>query len=67
MFNNRYLAANGNYPIEMRTEGCVHSTVKQWLACLVAYVLVRFGGALEGLGIRGAMRVVQYGLPPSIL
>lgn len=66
MFINKYLAAGGDYPIEMQTEGWVYLTNNQWWPRLVGYVLGRFVGVLERLDLYAVVRDMKFGLLLSI-
>jgi len=64
-FLNAFMKAEGDFPVEFRSPGWVHSTEKYWWGRMVSFVLAHLGDLLEHMGLYPAVRAVQYGIQPS--
>ena len=64
-FINQFLKVRGDFPVDFRPLGWVHSTDKSWWGKMVGFVLAELGALLQQVGIYHSVRAVQYGLPQS--
>ena len=64
-FLNAFMKVGGDFPVEFRSPGWVHSTEKYWWGRMVSFVLADLRGLLEQAKLYQAVRAVQYGIPPS--
>ena len=64
-FLNNFMEAEGDYPVEFRSPGWVQSTENYWWGRMVGFVLTDLGDLLEHVGLRSAVRAVQWGIPRS--
>ena len=64
-FINQFMKVRGDFPIDFRSLGWVHSSDRSWWGKMVGFVLVELGALLEQVGLYHAVRAVQYGLPQS--
>jgi len=64
-FNNQFLKVKGDFPVDFRPLGWVHSTDKSWWGRMVRFVLVELEALLQQVGLYHSVRAVQYGLPQS--
>ena len=62
---NQFLKVRGDFPVDFRPLGWVHSTDKSWWGRMVGFVLVELGALLQQVGLYHLVRVVQYG-PPRV-
>jgi len=64
-FLNAFMEAEGDYPVEFRSPGWVHSTERYWWGRMVSFVLTDLGDLLEHVGLYPAVRAVQWGIQRS--
>ena len=64
-FLNAFMKAEGDFLVEFRAPGWVHSTEKYWWRRMVSFILTDLGDLLEHVGLYPTVRAVQYGIPPS--
>ena len=62
-FIKQFLDVGGDFPPEFRATSWVHSTNKNWWCRMVGFVLAELGYLLLQVGLYGAVRAVQYGIP----
>jgi len=62
-FINQFLKVRGDFPVDFRPLGWVHSTDKSWWGRMVGFVLVELGALLKQVGLYHSVTAVQYGLP----
>ena len=49
-FINQFLKVRGDFPIDFRPLGWVHSTNKSWWGRMVGFVLIELGALLQQVG-----------------
>jgi len=59
---NQFMKVRGDFPIDFRPVGWVHSTNKFWWGRMVGFVLVELGTLLQQVELYHSVRSVQYGL-----
>ena len=59
------MKVRGDFPVDFRPLEWVHSSDKSWWGKMVGFVLAELGALLEQVGLRHAVRAVQYGIPQS--
>jgi len=64
-FINQFLKVRGDFPVDFRPLGWVHSTDKSWWGRMVEFVLIKLGALLQQVGLYHSVMAVQYGLSQS--
>lgn len=65
-FLNDFLRLKGQYPTHnFHTLGWIHSINKMWWCRMIRFVLSKFEAIMKDIGLYGAVRIIQYGLPHS--
>ena len=64
-FLNSFIEAGGDYPVDFRAYGWVHSPGNYWWGRMVGFVLTNLEGPLRRVGLYPAVRAVQWGIPMS--
>ena len=64
-FINQFLKVRGDFPVDFRPLGWVHSTDKSWWGRMVRFVLIALRALLQQVGLYHSISAVQYGLPQS--
>ena len=59
------MKVRGDFPVDFRPLGWVHSYDRSWWGKMVGFVLVELGALLEQVGLYHSIRAVQYGLLQS--
>ena len=59
------MKVGGDFPVDFRPLGWVHSSGKSWWGKMVGFVLAELGGLLDQVGLYQAVMAVQYGIPQS--
>ena len=62
-FINQFLKVRGDFLVDFRPLGWVHSSKKSWWGRMIGFVLVKLGALLQQVRLYHSVRVVQYGLP----
>jgi len=64
-FINQFMKVRGDFPVDFRPLGWVHSTNNSWWGRMVEFVLVELGALLQQVELYHSVRAVQYGLLQS--
>ena len=64
-FINQFMKVRGDFPVDFRPLGWVHSSDKAWWGKMVGFVLAELEGLLDQVRLYQAVRAVQYGIPQS--
>jgi len=62
-FINQFLRVKGDFPIDFRLLGWVHSSEKSWWDKMVGFILTELEDSLKQVGLYQAVRAIQYGIP----
>ena len=57
-FINQFMKVRGDFPVDFRPLGWVHSSNRSWWGKMVGFVLVELGALLEQVGLYHSIRAV---------